>query len=251
MSLIEPLAAGNEMLLANSQQVMPAIVPLFVPEGRRIKLLGSGVYLRLEDRDFLVTAAHVIDESRSLITALEPERVGSLPAVGYFFYREWADVAITELSAPLTQFEPLQRVHIQNYDLMPKRMPLFGLGFPSSKTRIYSSTADCTVSVVISQEEDDEHYLMAGADRRKHIAITFNKRDMRSANGQQVQAPDVYGMSGGGLFWIHGQGRVVPSPAILVGILTHWDDSSLTTLVATKMTALNPLLKESHSIRLF
>jgi len=152
---------------------------------------------------------------------------------------------------PLRQFEPLLRADIQNYDLMPMRMPLFALGFPSSRAKLYSSTADCTVSAVISHEEDDTHYLMAGADRRTHIAITFNKRDIRSADGQRVQAPDVYGMSGGGLFWIHDRGKIVPSPARLVGILTYWDNSSLTTLVATKMTALDSLLKESHLIRLF
>ena len=74
---------------------------------------------------------------------------------------------------------------------------------------------------------------------------------MRHLSGQISAAPDVYGMSGGGLFWIHDVGRLGPAIPKLVGILTRWDEVSLTTIVATKTTVLDALLKESHGLRLF
>ncbi len=45
MQVVDPFQAGNEMLFENSKRVMSSVVPLFVAEGRRIALLGSGIYV--------------------------------------------------------------------------------------------------------------------------------------------------------------------------------------------------------------
>lgn len=130
-------------------------------------------------------------------------------------------------------------------------MTLSALGYPESKSRIYASIADCLLLSVVSREEDEREYHAADSSGPNQIAIHFKRNNMRGANGNIVQAPLIYGMSGGGLFWIHDDGKVGSSPPMLVGILTHWNASEQSTIVATHIGWVDKLLKDNFSISIF
>jgi hypothetical protein len=73
---------------------------------------------------------------------------------------------------------------------------------------------------------------------------------MANSKGEIISAPILNGMSGGGLFWIHDSGRITSAEPMLIGILTRWLAEDETTIVATKLSVVDALVRD-HGKTLF
>ena len=118
-----------------------------------MRLVGSGVDRRIDNRLFVATASHVATASGSLRTAYPEDVMRSLPVGRFWCLGDWADVCVAELSEELPTFSPITKSEIRDYRALPKGMTLSALGYPESKSRIYASIADCLLLSVVSQEK--------------------------------------------------------------------------------------------------
>jgi hypothetical protein len=248
--LTPPESSYSQNLYVNALRKKDSIIPLFREEGKKLRLFGSGIYITTADRFFLVTADHIADACRRLITAYPNNASRNLPTQRFYGHKQWADVAVCELEEKLTLFGPITRDDIRDYDKLPKGMPLAALGYPETKSKLYSSTIDCTLYTILSMEEESICVFVANPNRQVRIGIHFERTNVRTGDGKLVTAPIVNGMSGGALFWIHSDGQIVPSMPKLVGVLTDWDASKQSTIVATSIGIVDTMFQKDFGVTL-
>ncbi len=215
-------------------------------EGPSPDFVGSGVLLRIEGKDYIATAAHVIDGlSEDVAIAVvqgeikgcksQPSRIfASKQADGN--YREGLDLAL--LSVPGNYRQLIDDEGMSFYDLDANNPPAVTdvcivSGFPVKKNyydRRKSKYADtCGVYHIQSYMEDPERVREIGGNPDRHFALEINKRgDFRDGITNQPipELFDLHGMSGGGVWHMErGPGEGFPACATaLAGIIVEdWD----------------------------
>jgi hypothetical protein len=250
MAIIDPKEFMNATLYSNTLKRKDCIVPLFVYEGKKPKLLGSSVYLKIEDQFFLATAGHIVEESRSLHLPSAETVIESVPTKRFNLFKEWADVAVCKLERELKFYSAVEPSNVREFRLLPRTMTLFALGYPRSHAKVFKTTIDCKVYSIMSYEAEANEYAAAGIDPETNIIVKFDRDNMTNSKGERISAPILNGMSGGGLFWIHDSGRITSAEPMLIGILTRWLAEDETTIVATKLSVVDALVRD-HGKTLF
>ena len=220
-----------------SLRVLEVTAPIYRPdERRRPEAIGSAVLLALGDARFLVTAGHVLD--------LAGERPWVVPAgdqllnvhgQGYRLFLSGAtalrddsvDIGTIRLageawsSAPSTAFASWPEL-----DLVEAVMTrnAFGLvGYPSAKQRhsVKGTTLAAQAYQFAGLEAPQDVYRAEGINPAVNLIVGFNKRRTLGPNGP-VTAPDLFGVSGAGL-WRFGRFlRHATLAARLSGIVIEW-----------------------------
>jgi hypothetical protein len=239
------------------------VVPIIVPDNRRNpQVIGSAVLLRLAEQPFLLTAAHVADRgARGGLEVGARERI--VPLGGRYFHTTppdggraadrfdlavfpLSDAVAADLGAPNflgpDELRWTERPHVQS---TPAGTYLL-TGFPSSKQpRQPKSDGEFVVRpyqpLVQASELDRYESLQVHPD--SHLALALDRSDLQSLSGPK-QAPDLHGMSGGGVWRIdHLIGAGEPR-AHLVGIMVEYHDSPSHVLLATRIGVALQLIQD-------
>ena len=239
MELIHPLDFVNDQLFANSLQLKDSIVPFYHFQKKRIKILGSSVYLTFNDRYFLATASHVI-EGRPVIFS-DPELTISLPNV-FVGFPDPIDVSVAELSGPLEKYQPLHVKQMRNFAKLPTGGRFFASGFPGSKTHEDRKVIDSTLITIFSGGEKKVEFERLNVAQQWAFGFHYPKKGLKDFDGKPTNQVNAHGMSGGGVFWISDRGHRETVPSFLVGILVRWDDKISNTLVGMGIVKIVELL---------
>jgi hypothetical protein len=215
-------------------------------EGPSPDFVGSGVLLRIEGRDYIATAAHVIDElpNELGIAVVKHEIKGCKSQPSRIFaskqadgnYKEGLDLALLSVPGNYRQF--IEGEEMSFFDLDANNPPpvtdvCIVSGFPAKKNyydhrkRRYAPT--CGAYHIQSYMEDPERVREIGGDPARHFALEINKRgDFRDGITDKPipELFDLHGMSGGGVWHMErGTGEGFPACATaLAGIIVEdWD----------------------------
>jgi|GEM_PF-1665009 len=209
--------------------------------------VGSGVLLRILGKDYIATAAHVMDElpNEVGIAVVKQEIKGCKSQPSSIFarkqadghYQEGLDLALLSVPASYRQF--IEKEEMSFFDLDANDPPIVTdvcivSGFPANKNyynrrkRRYDPT--CGVYHIEAYMEDHERVLEIGGDPARHFALEMNKRnDFRDGITDQPipELFDLHGMSGGGVWHMtRGAGEGFPACATaLAGILVEDRDT--------------------------
>lgn len=235
------------------KRFIPAVRPIFTVDGReRPDAHGSCVLLRVGDRHFALSAAHVFDsmEENELYIAGETHLLSlprnwygtPMPASGK---REDDKIDVAFLEVPDSVVAEMGNC----LWLAPENLVRPGgthatrlyctIGYPVRRSRVRSAAlsvaapADSYAGVSV---DDPAVFAHLGLSPNTHILISFDREKIISPHGVRVPTVKPYGKSGGGLWRF--DSLVAPGiPALanpLVGILTEWRrDEKL--MVATRI----------------
>jgi hypothetical protein len=248
--LITPEQFYMENLFANTKQLISSIVPLQIKENNRNYLEGSSVYIKIDNRFFLITASHIAEKSTKLMVQIENDWISSIPTNNFYAFGEPADIAIAELNHELKCYKPLSYSDVAFYRNLPNNGVLIALGYPVSKSKVYSNEATLNFYGFATFEESIHTYNIYNTDNYEQLILYFDKHNMMDKNGFRTTTPNPYGISGGGLFWFPEKSKIGISNPFLVGIMTRWDDRKEKYFFATQTSLLKKLLYDKFGVNL-
>jgi hypothetical protein len=229
-----------------------ATVPIVLerPGTQGPELIASGVLVRIIDRTFLLTAAHVTDRQDEG-TLLIPGERGFIPANGFAsamrlppsgrraddkldvaYY--WLDRGCVDDLHP--DCTVLERQDMSLEAEPPVHTDYTFAGYPWRKGRLSKGAVGTEFTTFTGGEANQSEYEALGLSRSLHIAIRFNrKRAYCQRTGRVTMSPLPDGISGGGVYaWSPEALRTSPVRLPLVGVATEFvPDRSL--LVATRL----------------
>ena len=208
--------------------------------------VGSGVLLRIEGKDYIATAAHVIAELPNEVgiavvkdmikgCKAQPSRIfAAKQSDGH--YKEGLDLALLCVTGNYRQF--INEEGMSFFDLDANNPPpvtdvCIVSGFPAKKNyydvrkKRYAET--CGSYHIQSFMDDPERVRAIGGDPEFHFALKMNKRGDFCDGITNKPIPelfDLHGMSGGGVWHMdRGSGEGFPACATaLAGIIVEdWD----------------------------
>lgn len=240
-----------DMIDTNTKGIESCVVPLcYQKRGDSVTLFGSSVYISVEGRYFLLTAAHVfIDTPSALLLPREDDFI-TIPTTDFVADKnDSIDIAVCELASPLSRFQPLSINQFINYRLAPSNMKLIAVGYPGTKTDSFAGSAKSILKKYVSNESDKQTYVDLKATVAENIVIDFDKNKVMSRDAMERTFPNPNGMSGGGLFWMHKEGLLRRTEPKLVGILTRWDARQKKYMVSTQIRAAAKTLEVKFGLR--
>ena len=195
-----------------------ATLPLILDSRPGIsQLVGSGVLIRISDRTFVLTAAHVTDLEDENSRLLAPGRHDYwMPLTGYFSSMRLPPSGRREddkLDVAYFCLDPdcAREIHPSIKALSPDQMTLERepghrlqytfAGYPWRKSVVRKQTVETSSWTLTGAETGKGDYERLGLRRAEHIAIRFNRRRViHLRKREQAVAPLPHGISGGGIY---------------------------------------------------
>lgn len=202
---------------------------------------GSGVFVRIAQEHFMLSAAHVFDDFKervilvpgreSLVEIHGPYLTTPLPASGS---RKDDHFDMGYFHLDTDQREDLDRslLFLDERDCAPMDVTSDGdaytlIGYQSELSEITNTKAQTEISRISCSGVQDHRYQKLGIDPMTHILLQYRMKKGMSYKGMiQGKRHDFRGMSGGGVFaW----SKDFPDPKAiaqpqLVGIITEYSD---------------------------
>ena len=237
----------------NTKSVEDCIVPIYTKAERsRLSHIGTSVYLLLENRHFLITANHVVENNIEYWIPVENGKFETIPGIeAKFIGCSAIDIAVIELSKQLL-FTPLQISNIYDHkNLKNFDNTLILMGFPSSKVKTKLQSSEGILQKFITQNSTDEEYKRLGVNKEIGIVIDFNEKQVKSPGKGIKKFPDPHGISGGGLFWMDNKGKTSKNvPAYLIGIVIEKDKNNRGGIVAIKINYGLAMIKHKYKVNM-
>lgn len=240
----------NEIMCKNPTFSSTVPVALEPHGSQKLELIGSGVLLRIVNRTFLLTAAHVMDYQEDG-TLLIPGERGFMPVRGYFSPTflphsgrrndDQIDAAYYWLDEDcVAELHPscaiLGRADV-SLDGEPARQTDYTFaGYPWRKGNVTVGRVATSFYTCTGYESKKSEYEKYGLKKSLHIAVRFRRRKTFHQGTRRVgTAPLLHGMSGGGVYaWTQEALKMSPVRLPLIGIAnTYIPGRSL--LVATRL----------------
>jgi hypothetical protein len=226
---------------AEAKHLSNFICPIYRPKtATEPELIGTGVFLAIGNRKFVLTAGHVFGPpGQGHHQLLIPSHTtGNLTELVGIHVRsktnqdpradDTNDVGIVLLEDGLAQqvatdaFVSLELVDVD--DIGDFLRAYVAMGFPwrvSPRVCRRSKVARATIFNYASELLKHERWCNLGLTPRSHFLLRYAKRHSRNESGRDMTAPDPHGMSGGPLWRIEvSEGR--PTACRLVGIVIEW-----------------------------
>jgi len=239
-----------EIMCNNS--TFSATVPILLERSSKNKpeVIGSGVLVRIVNRTFLLTAAHVTDKQKEG-ELLIPGEEGFMPITGRFASTRLPpsgdrdddkfDVAYCCLDHDCAStldsrcmVLARQDVHLGTESDM--RTVFTFAGFPWRKTNVAGGGVETNSQTLSGGEAKKSEYESLGLTRSLHLAIRFRRRRAFHLRTRRVMMAGLpHGMSGGGVFaWTENALKALPVRLPLIAIAnTYYPERSL--LIATRL----------------
>lgn len=206
-----------------AEQVSKHITPIVFKENQIFKPLGSGVFIRKNDQNFLITALHVIEskEFREIYLFWREKYIQNIPAETIIKINHPAiDLAICPVKDLPVFCEPIEYNLLNNCSGFGAEVLL--AGYPASRQKTNDNKIiferRFIYSTVIEGKDLFSHF-----DERANIVCDFKQKKITNGSGTICRFPDLWGMSGGPMFEIF---KTPNEPEItyrLAGIMTEWN----------------------------
>ncbi|MBK7311463.1 MAG: hypothetical protein IPI93_11920 [Sphingobacteriaceae bacterium] len=234
------------------------------------KARGSGVFVKVGDMHFLLSAAHVFESYDGQLYA--PTTLGEknyTPIGGQLNtnkintsrQKDTTDLAILELHpdiiSPLLSFYSfLDGKYLGlNHNLVNNLYYMY-YGYPASKKQTKLKLLE---NKIIAKPNyfptipiDPSMYAQFGCDIHRNIVIEYNKRrTFDIEKNVQETAPDTYGMSGSGLWFIPPQANIPNKSPVkyLVSILTEWPTKNRKHILSTRIDIVTETLRQTYGFQ--
>ena len=227
-----------------AKKLLPSVRPIYMASDRDSpELIGSGVIIKVENYYFLITAAHLLDQLRGLGMYIGGEKTvvditGQLIIVATNSGsgdKDKIDFAFTEIPENLLDelgrhnFLPPDEIDPNDIAIREKRYLI--LGYPISKNKWidYKGLKVKPKSYPYSSRPSDILiYKELGISEESHLLLDFDKEKVTNGTGNVFIAPDLYGMSGGGVWTLHDDSKALSIFSEsqlnkLVGVIIEWD----------------------------
>lgn len=211
--------------------------------------LATCVLYQNDDNYYLITASHVFERIEVKKIGILINDVFSL-LHGFLLYtndkENKIDLAVIKLAEHfvkdiLEQYSFLQNDNINTNHQLTSTQDYLMAGFPVSKTKIkdYNKTIKREELVILTNKSQTEKYKKLNFDSNNHIIVDMHKtKDFKDIK-QIYTPPDLYGVSGSGLWFISSTSKPTFS---LVAIMTEWHKKDKVA-VGTKVDAVIDIIK--------
>jgi hypothetical protein len=178
---------------------------------------GSGILFNIDERYFILTAAHVYSEQHEklyIVASGEAISLGGmlyttpLPKSGSRLYDK-IDLAVIEIENVIankieTEFKFIKLVDIELGHLVDKQSRYLSVGYPLTKTkRIWGKDElKSQPSALILSPTLKFNYEKFGFSFNTHIAVDFNRKIISENNQTPHFSPSLEGISGSGLWYL-------------------------------------------------
>lgn len=208
--------AFADRVLEAANTLLPAIAPVMVPnKAKNLEVVGSGILLRVGPSEFLVTAAHVMDQACHGLHIAGPSNVVHIS--GRYAEttgvanraRDKIDLALFPLSErEVVQLRDARFINVLEFEVYPVselRRPgdemLLLIGYPVSRQpRPQNDVVDPRHFYYIGTEVQASEYSRWEWNAADTVLMTYEKKHTLNRLAERVTTPDPYGMSGGGVF---------------------------------------------------
>jgi hypothetical protein len=207
---------------ANSNEMKQHVIPIFIPDNKsKPRILGSGTLLAIENKHFLISAAHVFDENETGTTLYFPQE-NSISEINGEVYktrcacREYdkIDLAFMPLDSDVVGKMPENLKFLKLDDLLLDDTPhngkfysVTGYPFTTNKRIAYKnkSTLKSTILCHLALAAKPEKYKFLkklGFTTDTHIFLEYDRKNIMNSNKEKKTAPLPHGISGGGM-WLN------------------------------------------------
>lgn len=232
---------------------------------------GSGVFVKIGGIHFLLSAAHVFESFDGQLCAPATHGENNYTPIGGELninkitgarQDDKTDIAILELHpdiiVPLTSYYSF----LDEMDLGINHQSVNNLyylyyGYPASKKQTKLKLLE---NKIIAKPNyfptipiDANLYPKLGCDIHRNIIIEYNKRRVIDIEKNiQETAPDTFGMSGSGLWFIPPQPNLpnVSTTKYLVSILTEWRIKNRKHIISTRIDVVTETLRQTYGLQL-
>lgn len=261
MSSSEEVAAIlNERVEQHMARIAGVTSPVYFQTRSGASHVGSAVLLSVAGIKFVITAAHVVNASHQgelfIGAGTTPVRIGgskTTPKLATGASRDQdkndiAIIALDEASAerfPETDFltvqelAPLRTPHHEDYFLVA--------GYPESKQRLRlrENQIDTGLYPLVAVSQPASEYPLASVSPAENLLLGFNKKETWRRDVGRLTAPDPYGMSGCGVWWLEGYTSPALSPPRLDAIAIEWHRGRRKRILATRIYVVVDGLKQA------
>ena len=266
-----PLHWQRADLLA--QRIRLAVRPLYRIEGKRLPhLVGCSVLLRVADRRFLLTAAHVLDEFGKHIHVMSPPTFGGLTGAHHSNARPrrkdreddpldagvFAQMPGSEVSELEGHYLTVDDIDVNSWP--SEGQPHLMIGFPASRSnRVAGKTVTPDWLTYVAEEASPDTYRKRHLSPIRNLILDFDIARARRPDGTEVRGPSFNGVSGTGIWRFASRDDPINAASEkLVAIFTAYEDELLfatrlalhIALIAAHYPALRKHLPESRSWRI-
>lgn len=228
---------------------------------------GSGVFIKVENQYFVLTAAHVVDymhndvfvgiDNKTLLK-LGGEWTGNIPANKRENDRidtailKLDDISIKKVKAKY-EFLDISEVGINhNFEIMPKYQ---SVGFPASQSK-YNKFKNETKSkpfLFTTMPADKEIYEELKCKEFTNFIVHYDKKKVRNYKTDKLQTgPDPFGISGSGLWYtpvqLKEKGEKVEKK--LVGIMTEWPIKNRKYWIGTRIDLFTEVIRQKYNLNI-
>lgn len=214
------------------------------------ELIASGVLVKIVDRHFLFTAAHVINRigkdillipGREGFMSVEGVRSATRPPAHGCHLDDKLDIGFVCLNREcVSKLDPRCRAlglfEVSLESEPPRRTTYTVAGYPWRKGRVKKQSIETGFTTLSGVEAKAGEYEELGLSPSHHIVIRFHKKRVFSSRLKRViTSPLPSGMSGGGIYaWSEAALREWPVRLPLVGIINEFiPDKSV--LIGTRL----------------
>lgn len=234
------------------------VTPVFTyrPDGR-FDFEGSGLFARLEERHYLITAAHVLDacDEGCVVRAAEATgqelsgtRIVTGRPAGTTRDDDVFDIGFVRLSA-----SDVAGIGADNFlDLThtvdgPPAEPvevMIALGFAARDQAVEGGTIRTKLTMFMTGPESAHVYRLAKTDSRSHLLVRYQRNEMVFNGQHHGSAPSLKGMSGGGLWQVSLSGAIQPAqPPALAAMIVEQPQSYRTAILATRAPLIRSFIR--------
>lgn len=233
------------------------VTPVFTyrPDGR-FDFEGTGLLARLDARNYLVTAAHVLDacEQGCVVRAagatgqeLAGTRIVTGRPAGTTRDDDVFDIGFVRLSDP-----EVAGIGADNFlDLAytvdgPPAEPvevMIALGFAVRDQSVEGGTVRTKLTMFMTGPESAHVYRLAKTDPRSHLLVRYQRKEMVFNGQHHGSAPSLKGMSGGGLWQVSLSGEMQPQPPALAAMIIEQPQSYRTAILATRAPLIRSFIR--------
>lgn len=218
-------------------QIYKYVIPIYeIKENKQIKLLGTGLYIKVDTRFFIITAAHVLSETYNVFYADSMEHLSTIP-YQYLKKQENIDLGLYYLKERLNNFYiPF------DLDILTEKIDTnkyFLLGYPGSQSQYFDGKMHSTLrSFTTKKELNPKTYV-----EEFEVALSFTRQKIYNGVNKRQRFPLPNGMSGGPVFTYQISDNILNYS--LFGILTRYDVVHDKTLIATRIEIINELIRRA------
>lgn len=241
----EKAAEGTRVSNMMKVHTQPALAAIYgvVSEDFGV-LIGSGTFLQLCGKPYLLTAEHVVDEGRKYQTVAHTTSYGSKPVPFTYEFRTVKppiDLALARIDEGV----------IQEHGILPwgidvlgsssrdiERDVLFVHGYPGERSKWAPIVNGGIHSTSLPFWTSDGKSNWSKFDSQAHFAVQYPRDGWFDENQNLIPMPEPYCMSGSAVWQTHRRESTTdswsPQLSRIVGLVHRWNDTA-ESLIATRI----------------